>query len=50
MPHTPPMFRNSPSFWQDCTFTHTVSKKLEPQQVYCERLEETAVLGGAYKN
>lgn len=36
-------------FWQDYKFTNPVSKKVEPKQMYCERLGETAVCGGVYK-
>jgi signal transduction histidine kinase len=38
------------SFWQDYKFTNPVDKKIEPKQMYCERLENTAVCGGIYKN
>ena len=37
------------SFWQDYKFTNPVSKKIEPKQMYCERLEDTAVCGGVYR-
>ena len=37
------------AFWQDYKFTNPVSKKIEPKQMYCERLEETVVCGGVYK-
>lgn len=37
------------SFWQDYKFTNPVSKKVEPKQMYCERLDETVVCGGVYK-
>ena len=36
-------------FWQDYKFTNPVSKKVEPKQMYCEKLNETAVCGGVYK-
>jgi hypothetical protein len=26
-----------------------VTKKVEPKEMYCERLEQTAVCGGVYK-
>lgn len=42
--------RAKPNFWQDYKFTNPVSKKVEPKQMYCERLEETVVCGGVYKN
>ncbi len=37
------------TFWQDYKFTNPVSRKIEPKQMYCERLEETVVCGGVYK-
>jgi cytochrome c len=37
-------------FWQDYKFTNPVTKKIEPKQMYCERLEETVVCGGVYKH
>jgi signal transduction histidine kinase len=36
------------SFWQDYKFTDPLSKKIEPKQMYCERLAETAVCAGVY--
>lgn len=41
--------RKQPSFWQDYKFANPVSKKMEPKQTYCERLEQTAVCGGVYR-
>ena len=38
------------TFWQDYKFTNPVTKKIEPKQMYCERLENTAVCGGIYKS
>src|SRR6202022_1949233 len=38
-----------PSFWQDYKFVNPVSKKVEPKQRYCERLDNTAVCAGIYK-
>ena len=38
-----------PTFWQDYKFVNPVSKKVEPKQMYCERVENTAVCGGVYK-
>jgi cytochrome c len=38
------------SFWQDYKFVNPVEKKVEPKQMYCERVENTAVCGGIYKN
>lgn len=38
-----------PTFWQDYKFVNPVSKKVEPKQMYCEKLENTAVCAGIYK-
>jgi signal transduction histidine kinase len=37
------------TFWQDYKFTNPVTKKIEPKQMYCEKLDDTAVCGGIYK-
>jgi len=37
------------TFWQDYKFTNPVSKKIEPKQMYCEKLDDVAVCGGIYK-
>ncbi|OGB00835.1 MAG: histidine kinase [Burkholderiales bacterium RIFCSPHIGHO2_12_FULL_69_20] len=37
------------TFWQDYKFTNPVSKKIEPKQMYCEKLEDSVVCGGVYK-
>ena len=37
------------TFWQDYKFSNPVSKKIEPKQMYCERLDDTVVCGGIYK-
>ena len=42
--------RQQPLFWQDYKFVDPLSKKVEPKQMYCERLDETVVCGGIYKN
>jgi len=39
-----------PSFWQEYKFMNPVSKKVEPKQMYCERLEATVVCAGIYKS
>jgi cytochrome c len=41
--------KSKPNFWQDYKFTNPTSKKIEPKQMYCERLEATVVCGGIYK-
>jgi signal transduction histidine kinase len=38
-----------PTFWQDYKFANPVSKKVEPKEMYCERVAETAVCAGVYK-
>jgi cytochrome c len=43
------MARAQPTFWQDYKFANPVSKKVEPKQMYCERVGETAVCAGVYK-
>ena len=40
--------RQQPSFWQNYKFMNPATKKVEPKQMYCERLNETAVCGGVY--
>lgn len=35
-------------FWQDYKFVNPVTKKIEPKQMYCERVGETAVCAGIY--
>jgi signal transduction histidine kinase len=37
------------SFWQDYKFVNPVRKQIEPKQMYCERLNDTAVCAGIYK-
>ncbi len=34
------------SFWQNYKFINPVTKKIEPKEMYCERLDQTAVCGG----
>jgi cytochrome c len=43
------MARKNATFWQDYKFVNPVSKKIEPKQMYCETVAETAVCGGVYK-
>jgi cytochrome c len=38
------------NFWQDYKFVDPETKRIEPKQMYCERLDQTAVCGGVYKN
>jgi len=37
-------------FWQDYKFVNPQSKKIEPKQMYCQRVGETAVCAGIYKS
>ena len=37
------------TFWQDYKFTNPVTKKIEPKQMYCERMDEVVVCGGVYR-
>lgn len=43
------MAQKQPSFWQDYKFTDPVTKKIEPKQMYCERVDKYALCGGVYK-
>jgi cytochrome c len=36
-------------FWQEYKFADPLTKKVEPKEMYCEKLDETAVCGGVYK-
>ena len=36
-------------FWQDYKFSDPLTKKVEPKQMYCEPVNDTAVCGGVYK-
>lgn len=38
-----------PTFWQDYKFVNPVTKRIEPKQMYCERLDQVVVCGGIYK-
>jgi signal transduction histidine kinase len=44
------MARKQADFWQDYKFVNPVSKKIEPKQMYCQRLGEAAVCAGVYKS
>jgi cytochrome c len=41
--------RQQGTFWQDYKFVNPTNKKIEPKQMYCQRLDETAVCAGVYK-
>ena len=36
-------------FWQEYKFVDPLTKKVVPKEMYCEKLDETAVCGGVYK-
>jgi signal transduction histidine kinase len=36
------------TFWQDYKFVNPTTKKIQPKQMYCERVGETAVCAGVY--
>lgn len=41
--------RSKGTFWQEYKFSDPLTKKIEPKLTYCERLEDTAVCAGIYK-
>lgn len=41
--------QKQPSFWQDYKFVDPMTKHIEPKQMYCERVDQTAVCAGVYK-
>jgi len=43
------MAKSQSTFWQDYKFTNPETKKIEPKQMYCEKLNDTVVCGGIYK-
>lgn len=42
--------QKQPSFWQEYKFTDPVTHKIEPKEMYCERLDDVVVCGGVYKH
>jgi cytochrome c len=36
-------------FWHSYNFQNPVTKRIEPKQMYCERVDQTAVCGGIYE-
>ncbi|HVE53619.1 MAG TPA: cache domain-containing protein [Ramlibacter sp.] len=36
-------------FWHDLKFVDPLTKKIEPKEMYCERLDDLVVCGGVYK-
>jgi cytochrome c len=43
------LVRKQPAFWQSYKFVNPITKKIEPKEMYCERLEDTAVCAGVYR-
>jgi cytochrome c len=43
------MAQKQPSFWQDYKYTDPLTKKIEPKQMYCERVDNSVLCGGIYK-
>jgi hypothetical protein len=41
--------RQQSEFWQDYKFVNPTTKKVEPKQMYCQRLDESAVCAGVYR-
>lgn len=37
------------TFWQDYKMTDPLTKKIEPKESYCERVDKVVVCGGVYK-
>ena len=37
------------SFWQSYKFMNPVTQAVEPKEMYCERLDQTVVCGGVYR-
>jgi cytochrome c len=38
------------TFWQQYKFTDPMTHKIEPKEMYCERLEQAVVCGGVYQH
>ncbi|MBX9711633.1 MAG: cache domain-containing protein [Xanthobacteraceae bacterium] len=36
-------------FWQDYKFVNPTTKKVEPKQMYCQKLDNTSICAGVYK-
>jgi signal transduction histidine kinase len=37
------------AFWQDLKFVDPITRKIEPKQVYCQKVDDMLVCGGVYK-
>src|ERR1700739_4561108 len=44
------MAQKQPTFWQEYKYPDPVTHKIEPKEMYCERLDESVVCGGIYKH
>ena len=42
--------RKQGEFWQDYKFVNPMTKKIQPKEMYCQRVGETAVCAGVYKS
>lgn len=42
--------QKQPSFWQEYKFTDPLTRKIEPKEMYCERLDDVVVCGGVYRH
>jgi cytochrome c len=40
--------KQQPTFWQTYKYMNPMTKKVEPKQMYCPRLDQTVVCGGVY--
>lgn len=40
--------KQQPTFWQTYKYMNPMTKKVEPKQMYCQRLDQTVVCGGVY--
>jgi signal transduction histidine kinase len=38
------------AFWEDFKYVNPQSKKIEPKQMYCNRIDTTIVCAGVYKS
>ncbi len=43
------MAQKQNTFWQDYKMTDPLTKKIEPKQSYCERIDKNVLCGGVYK-
>lgn len=41
--------KQNPTFWHSYKWLNPVTKKVEPKQMYCERLDTTTVCAGIYQ-